>query len=129
MVLQHKRCNMKTRKLRYGLPYEPYIHEPELRFFEGELMGEQEPPPAQPRLFEFRNVDCDNGRLARPLTDSHGPGGVCHRNTSPGHTPRVMLSTRTIGIIDSKLDRIISECHGIVARRDHDGTNSNTSSQ
>ena len=44
---------MKTRKLRYGLPYEPYIHEPELRFFEGELMGEQEPPPAQPRLFEY----------------------------------------------------------------------------
>ena len=44
---------MKIRRLRYGLPYEPYIHEPELRFFEGELMGEQEPPPAQPRLFEF----------------------------------------------------------------------------
>ena len=43
---------MKT-KLRYGPPYEPYIHEPELRFFEGELMGEQEPPPAQPRLFEL----------------------------------------------------------------------------
>ena len=45
---------MKIRKLRYGLPYEPYIHEPELRFFEGELMGEQELPPAQPRLFELR---------------------------------------------------------------------------
>ena len=43
---------MKIRRLRYGLPYEPYIHEPELHFFEGELMGEQEPPPAQPRLFE-----------------------------------------------------------------------------
>lgn len=45
---------MKIRRLRYGLPYEPYIHEPELRFFEGELMGEQEPPPAQPRLFEYQ---------------------------------------------------------------------------
>ena len=44
---------MKIRRLCYGLPYEPYIHEPELRFFEGELMGEQEPPPAQPRLFEY----------------------------------------------------------------------------
>ena len=60
---------MKIRRLRYGLPYEPYIHEPELRFFEGELMGEQEPPPAQPRLFECTEVTEQQQRLMWQATD------------------------------------------------------------
>ena len=44
-------ANITTCKVyRYGPRYELYIYEPELHFFEGELMGEQELP--QPRLFE-----------------------------------------------------------------------------
>ena len=45
-----------------------YIYEHELRFFEGELMGEQEPPPAQPRLFELTlTFIVDTDRLTERL--------------------------------------------------------------